>query len=129
MHYGTENPLVPARTDGKPARAQATVVSRGGILYLELPRDHPRLVQGPHRLARSYGADCDLQPVLSIMNDVAPMPEGMNVLDFIETLEAYLSDLAESDPAIQRARRRKICGKSSLFLTAMSTVLVSSTML
>ena len=97
MHFGTENPEVPARTDGKPARDQPAVVERGGVMHLELQRDHPRLVQGPIRLARAYGANADLQPVLCIRNDTPQIPDGMDVLEYIEIMEALLIEMAQRD--------------------------------
>jgi len=103
MHFGDENPLVPARTDGKPVAKSASVVSIKGILYLELPRDHPRFVQGPLQLSRIYGANMDLQPVISIMNDVPSVPEGLNVLGFIEMLEASFQECDLNDPEAKKA--------------------------
>ena len=61
MCFGNETKLVPARTFGKPATKDPCLIQRNGIIHLEAPRDHPRLVQGARELARGWGANIDMQ--------------------------------------------------------------------
>lgn len=66
FHYGLENALVKARTDGKQARKCPALVTRKGLTYFEAERDHPRFVQGCESLARGWGANMALQPVFGL---------------------------------------------------------------
>ena len=106
MHFGTENPKVPARTDGKPARAVPAVVERRGILYIELPRDHPRLVQAPASVFRAYRANVDMQPILCIRNDVrGELPQGLTIIEYIGILEAILEEQEARNPELKNAMK------------------------
>ena len=70
FHFGEENEKVKAHTDGKKVRKIAALEVINGVIHLELPRDHPRLVQGSPILTRGYGANYDMQVILGPQQDL-----------------------------------------------------------
>ena len=54
FHYGFENTGVVARTDGKAAHHMAMLETFSGVTTFAPPRDHPRIVAGPTKIARIY---------------------------------------------------------------------------
>ena len=71
MLFGTENPLVTSRTDGKPSSTKPCFTSIGTRTIYTAPRDHPRLVQGSDLLTSMYGANQDTQVILCPQDDFA----------------------------------------------------------
>ena len=80
MDFGQENPSVPARSNGMPARRDPGIKIRKGIAHAVLPRDHPRFVQGSPELARVWGANMDFQVIVAMRDDVGPLPMSKDLL-------------------------------------------------
>ena len=136
MCFGNETKLVTARTFGKPATMGAGLIQRNGIIHLEAPRDHPRLVQGARELARGWGANIDMQVlswvfhfhasltsdtplnqiIIAMCAEIFDLPDvGVNItqffLDFDSTfIELTRAPLPDDDPEIveQLTRNRSI---------------------
>ena len=88
MHFRNENPNVKAHTDGKLCRKDPVLVVIKGIVHLELPRDHPRFVQGSIQLSKGWSANFDFQVILG--------PEQcMEKLQFLDSNGNYFSDAGE----------------------------------
>jgi hypothetical protein len=89
MHFGEENthPGIKARTDGKPARKDPGFEHYGRVNYLEAPRDHPRFQEGNVELAAAWGANMDIQVVVSCDEDLPEVSAGIDILTFIASFD------------------------------------------
>jgi hypothetical protein len=115
MHFGDENPQVSSRTDGKPARIHPAFVERRNVTYLEMPRDHPRIVQGPHRIARAWCANYDFQPVVSLKTDVSIPEDVNNHMQWLHDKELEWRSMPKSqqDWLIELYVSRRYCNKDN----------------
>ena len=107
MYFGTENKLLPTRTDGKPAQSRPCIVLRKGVSYWEASRDHPRLVQGPILLSRAWGGNMDWQPILALEDDI--WPGWPDVTEMTMTKDFF--DGAHFDFLNDQARRQVLCSR------------------
>ncbi len=105
MRFGEENRQVDARTYGKPARKDPGLVTHKGITYLECERDHPRVVQGIHRLAPAWGGNYDLQPVLALHDDTQPLDLGIS---FTEWVQVQQEAADQEDDGLRKARLQEL---------------------
>jgi len=81
MHFGKRNKNVKAQTDGKPCRKDTAIVARNGVAYAELPRDHPRYLQGSLLLSRAWSANYDFQVIFTPEKDIGSIHLGESDID------------------------------------------------
>ena len=116
MEYGVENKLVPAKTDGKPARNVPSLSLRNDITLLNPARDHPRLVSGSQQLMRGYGANYDFQLIVAPLNDIPDFTFDENCSNIFEWAAEYLRIFnqlnSETKDHLQEIyHKRKYCNK------------------
>ena len=95
MGYGSENKLVAARTDGKPACDHNRLIHVKGRTQLALERDHPRLVQGILLWLEAYHANTDAQLILAPLHDIPDLEIGETVFQWIETFQTTFKALSK----------------------------------
>jgi hypothetical protein len=120
MHFGEENthPMIKARTDGKSVRSVPGFTHKGGVTYLECPRDHRRLQQGNIELAAAWGANADIQSVVACGRDLPDVPAGVDILSFIASDEAERAAAlaaAQDDSAELKKLKEELRAKADMW--------------
>eukprot|EP01052_Picozoa_sp_SAG31_P020803 SAG31_NODE_1580_length_7835_cov_4.074457_4_plen_253_part_00 len=100
MGFGYENPRNSVRTDGRRVHPRAMLETRRGVTRIDPSHDHPRVVAGPHRLARQYCANLDMQVLLALVDDYDMDFFGIDVADG----DAFFASLQQVVEALGTAR-------------------------